>query len=264
MPPTITIDGVTIEVVHNFTYLGSTISDNLSIDGDLDRRIGKANTIMARLNKGVWENKALTLSTKCQVYRACVLSTLLYGSETWTTYSYQERRLNTFHMRCLKRILNITWQDHVPHQDILKRTSIPSMYSLLRQRRLRWLGHVFRMKDGRLPKDILYGQLALGTRRVGRPSLRFKDVCMRDMKTCDLPVHSWETLAKDRDGWREQVRKGTICLEQKRSKLAAEKRARRKQAAEEPQSPTSGHSCLRCHKVCRSRIGLYSHQRSCR
>ena len=116
---------------------------------------------MARLNKRVWENKALTLSTKCQVYRACVLSTLLYGSETWTTYSYQERRLNTFHMRCLKLILNITWQDHVPHQDILKRTSIPSMYSLLRQRRLRWLGHVFRMKDGRLPKDILYGQLAL-------------------------------------------------------------------------------------------------------
>ena len=167
-------------------------------------------------------------------------------------------------MRCLKRILNITWQDHVPHQDILKRTSIPSMYSLLRQRHLHWLGHVCRMKDGRLPKDILYGQLALGTRRVGRPSLRFKDVCMRDMKTCDLPVHSWETLAKDRDGWREQVRKGTICLEQKRSKLAAETRAHRKQAAEEPQSPTSGHSCLRCHKVCHSRIGLYSHQRSCR
>ena len=52
-PPTITIDGVTIEVVHNFAYLGSTISDNLSIDGDLDRRIRKANTIMARLNKRV-------------------------------------------------------------------------------------------------------------------------------------------------------------------------------------------------------------------
>ena len=36
------------------------------------------------------------------------------------------------------------------------------MYALLTKRRLRWLGHVTRMRDGRLPKDILYGELPLG------------------------------------------------------------------------------------------------------
>jgi len=52
------------------------------------------------------------------------------------------------------------------------------MYTLLRQRRLRWLGHVHRMKDGRIPKDLLYGELAEGKRPTGRPLLRYKDTKM--------------------------------------------------------------------------------------
>ena len=46
----------------------------------------------------------------------------------------------------------------------------PTMFTLLRQRRLRCLGHVRRMEDGRIPKvkDILYGEVASGKRSVGR------------------------------------------------------------------------------------------------
>ena len=140
----------------------------------------------------------LTENTKMIIYQACVLSTLLYGSESWTTYMCQERRLNTFHMRCLKRILGITWQDRIPYSDILDRAKIRSMYSLLSPRRLRWLGHVRRTEDGRMPKDILYGQLTSGARPVGRPALRFKDACNRDMKACDINPKGWEAVAEDR------------------------------------------------------------------
>ena len=55
---------------------------SLSLDAELDRRIGKAATTMARLNKGVWTNARLTEHTKIQVYKACVVSTLLYGTES--------------------------------------------------------------------------------------------------------------------------------------------------------------------------------------
>ena len=41
------------------------------------------------------------------VYNACVNSTLLSGSETWTTYAGKERRLNTLHLRSIRRILGI-------------------------------------------------------------------------------------------------------------------------------------------------------------
>ena len=116
----------------------------------------------------------LTISNKMKVYQACVLSTLLYSSKTWTLYSCQERRLNTFHLRCLRRILGITWQDWVPNKDVVAQAGLPSMFALLNQRRLGWLGHVKRMKDRQIPKEILYSNLTTGTRPVGRPSLRFK------------------------------------------------------------------------------------------
>ena len=138
------------------------------------------------------------------VYNACVISTLLYGSETWTTYAGQERRLNTFHLRSIRRILGICWQDKVTNADVLSRIGLPTMYTLLRQRRLRWLGHVCRMEDGRIPKDILNGELALGRRTTGRPHLRYKDVCVRDMKAID--TMSWAGLAADRTKWRSALK----------------------------------------------------------
>ena len=56
-------------------------------------------------------------------------------------------------MHCLRRILGITWQDRVANKVVLEKAKIPSLYTLLKQRRMRWLGHVTRMKDGRIPKD---------------------------------------------------------------------------------------------------------------
>ena len=58
------------------------------------------------------------------------------------------------------------------------------------------------MDDGRIPKDILYGELATGTRPTGRPNLRFKDVCKRDLKAGNINLAGWEALAADGSHWR--------------------------------------------------------------
>ena len=62
-----------------------------------------AGKVLARIMLGwlgsrVFRNRGLTISTKAAVYKAVCLSTLLYGSETWTPYQ-------AFHIRCLHRIL---------------------------------------------------------------------------------------------------------------------------------------------------------------
>jgi len=95
------------------------------------------------------------------------------------------------------------------------------------------------MEDGRLPKDILYGQLATGTRRVGRPSLRFKDVCKRDMKACGISPDSWEVQAEDRGTWRLAVSKSIAVADMRRDQLAAEKRERKKSSAATQVTQTS-------------------------
>ncbi|CAH1252113.1 OBSCN [Branchiostoma lanceolatum] len=201
-PLAITIGDHELKAVNHFTYLGSTASNNLSLDKEIDKRIGKAATTLARLTTRVWENPKLSVKTKMAMYNACVLSTLLYGSETWSTYAKQENRLNAFHMRCMRRILGISWKDKVTNTEVLSRAGLPTMFTLLRQRRLRWLGHVRRMEDGRIPKDLLYGELISGKRRTGRPQLRFKDVCKRDLKALDIDTEHWEDLASDRSRWR--------------------------------------------------------------
>ena len=108
IPPSIYIDVYNPSVVENFKYLGSTISSNLSLDVEINAHIGNAATVMAKLNKRVWQDVGLTMNTILKVYQACVTSILLYESETWTSYARQETKLKSFHLHCLRRILDIT------------------------------------------------------------------------------------------------------------------------------------------------------------
>ena len=78
--------------------------------------------------------------------------------------------MNCFHKQSLCRILGTRWRDKVPNAQVLAHASLPTMYTLLRQRKLRWLGHVRRMEDDKISKDIFYRQLASGKRPQGRPS----------------------------------------------------------------------------------------------
>ena len=124
-------------------------------------------------------------------------------------------------------MLGISWQDKVTNADVLSRAGLPTKHTLLRQRRLRWLGHVRRMGDGRIQKHILYGELALGRRTTCRPHLRYKDVCVRDMKAVDIDTLSWEGTAADHTKWRSALKQHLETGEDKLMTAASDKRARR-------------------------------------
>ena len=79
------------------------------------------------------------------------------------------------------------------------------------------------MKDGRIPKDLLYGELATGNRPTGRPQLRFKDVCKQDLQALGINPDSWEVTATDRDAWRHTVKVGLSQYEETASKSGREK-----------------------------------------
>uniref|UniRef100_H3B828 Reverse transcriptase domain-containing protein n=1 Tax=Latimeria chalumnae TaxID=7897 RepID=H3B828_LATCH len=88
--PKIYVNNEALDNVDHFCYFGSTLTSSLSLESV------KLLSPLADLPPCVWNNKLLTLNTKVSVYQACVLSTLLYGCESWVTYSKQERRLNSF------------------------------------------------------------------------------------------------------------------------------------------------------------------------
>ena len=97
-----TLNGVNLTVVNKFKCLGSVVASTVSHDEEIVGRIGKAATSFGRLRNRVWENNKFTIKSKMLVYESCVLSSLLYGSETWTLCA-EQKRLNAFHMRNLKK-----------------------------------------------------------------------------------------------------------------------------------------------------------------
>ena len=145
--PSVKINDYTLEVVEDFTYLGSNISNNLSLDTEIHRRIG--------MHYGQTDQKMLT-----------------EHPPLW------QRIVDHIHVpgappQHLPHAVPQAYpRHHLARPYPLQRHNGPCQdpYSLLSQRRLRWLGHVRRMEDGRLPKDILYGQLTSGARPVGRPA----------------------------------------------------------------------------------------------
>ena len=266
-PPSINIDNVTLDAVDSFTCVfhitGSTIDNNLSLDAEINTRIAKAAAVMSKLNRRVWTNNYFTHMTKLCVYQAYVLSTLLYNSEAWTTYTRQEKKLNSFHLRCLRRIIDISWQDKITNTEVLKRASSFSMYTLLSQRLFRWLGHVHRMANGRIPKDMLYGELFTGTRTVGRPYLRYRVTCKRDMKVAGIDTTTWEAAVYDRGHWGAVVKVGMKRGNVNRSVHEAVKREKRKQKYSHPSHPPQPaiYICHKCGRDCHARVGLISHSR---
>ena len=87
------------------------------------------------------------------------------------------------------------------------------MLSLLKQRHMQWLEHVIRMKDGHIPKDLLYGELVTGIRSTGQTLLCFKDVCKRELQVLGINTDSWEVTATE-DAWRHAVKVGLSQYEE--------------------------------------------------
>ena len=138
----------------------------------MDNRLAKASSAFGRLHSRVWNNKHLKKATKISVYRAVVLITLLYGSESWVTYRHHLRLLERFHQRCLRSILHIHWSDYITNVEVLQQAGITSVEAMLMKTQLRWAGHVSRMEDHRLPKIVLYGELSTGHRDRGAPTTK--------------------------------------------------------------------------------------------
>ena len=105
---------------------------------------------------------------------------------------------------------------------VLEKAGIPSLYTiykLIKQWRMQWPGHVTRMEDGRIPKNLLYGELA-----TDQLQLCFKKVCKRDLQALVINTDSWKVIATDRDAWRHTIKVGLSQYEESQRVKAEEKR----------------------------------------
>ena len=125
--PTFTIGGNQLENSEIFTYLGTNLSFSGDLTNEIQRGINLALSAYVRLSKRVLGNKNFTIRTKIAVYDVVVISTILYGCETWVPCRRHIRLLEYFHIRRLQLILWSRWWHKVAHYEIRSMARIPSI-----------------------------------------------------------------------------------------------------------------------------------------
>ena len=108
-----------LEEVENFKYLAAIIS-NEGLKLKILSRLAQTTEALSRL-KIICRDKNISLSSKVKLMWALILSTFLYACESWTLTAEIERRIQTLEMRCYRRLLNISYKDHVTNEEVHKK-----------------------------------------------------------------------------------------------------------------------------------------------
>ena len=199
----IMLEGRALEEIETFTYLGSVVDKQGGTDEDVKIRINKARTAFMLL-KNVWTARELSIKTKIRLFNTNVKSVLLYGAETWRTTTNTTKKLQTFINQCLRRILKIRWPDTISNKDLWHRTKQKPVEIEISQRRWRWIGHTLRKPPTSTTRHVLRWN-PQGRRSRGRPRNTWRRDLETDMRKSGQTWHQLETLARDRDGWRNFV-----------------------------------------------------------
>ena len=81
--------------------------------------------------------------------RSLVTSIFLYACESWTLTAELQRRIQAMEMRCYRRILHISYEDHVTNEEVrakIQQAIGPhdDLLTIVKRRKVQWYGHVSR------------------------------------------------------------------------------------------------------------------------
>ena len=120
------------------------------------------------------------MKLKGKVYKTVVRPALLYVAETWATTRGQEARIEVNEMRMLRWMCGVTRRDKIRNEHIRGTTRVVQASKKSTEKRLKWYGHVRRMKEEHIVRRMLDADIP-GKRSRGRPNLRWKDAYNRYM-----------------------------------------------------------------------------------
>ena len=105
--------------------------------------------------KCLYNFRELTTKTKISIFNSVYCPTLIYGSETWNLDNKDKSRLQAAEMKFLRRSVGKTRRDKIRNTRIRDEVKTDSLISKIEKNQLRWFGHINRMENNRIPKQIL-------------------------------------------------------------------------------------------------------------
>ena len=162
-----------LETVTSFKYLGSVKIDEGS-KPEILSRIAQTTAALTRL-KPVRNDRSISFSSKIQLMRSLVTSIFVYACESLTLTADLQRRIQAMEMRCYRKILRISYKDHVANKEVcakIQQARGPHEDLLTIVKRRKWHGHISRSLG--LAKTNLQGRVKEVSRQ-GRQRKRWED-----------------------------------------------------------------------------------------
>ena len=187
--PLVVINGEPIENVYTFDYFGSQQQCDGEDNVDVHHRMNIAQATFSSLSR-IWPDHRLPIALKLRLYCSAVCSTFSHACEAWDLTAAVIKNINGFNSRCLHVITGKRYRETAVNPDF-------NLVRAIRQRRLRYLGHIFRLPPERLLRKALFAYV-MGSDAVPAGSLTAD--CPQDLSLEDLA-----RLATDRKRWADMV-----------------------------------------------------------
>jgi hypothetical protein len=231
--PTVYIEGTALEVVSDFVYLGSKEASSGSMDVEVNVRVQRMHAAFEEWSGRILMNQCLTLELRLKFFNLIVVSNGVYGCATWNLCAKHIRKLESAQFQLLKKLFGVKHCRQLSYVDVLRMAEqagcpILPMECKIEKLQLRYLGHVERMGEGRLQKQIMYSCLNIGNggrNRIGAPAQNYRIVIIDALKKFGYAPGSWREAAVDRVAWRHQLNSTgqDLCLEKWLAKREAQR-----------------------------------------
>lgn len=195
-------DGTLIKNCQKYKYLGVEISQEGTLDSAIRERNAAGRRAIGMLNSIIWDRN-IRKENKVKIYNSIVKSTITYSAEVWPLKDRTEKMLRATEMDYWRRAAGRSRRERVTNERIREVMGVThTIVDDIRRRQLVWYGHVRRMPEGRIPKQILDWQ-PRGRRRRGRPRRSWREGIDREIREREIEEDLWS----DRQRWRLEIGK---------------------------------------------------------